>query len=157
MVAAVSPPTDSVPVLRRGRGRPAFLKLTEEKIIAAAQDVEKGLPYASALVRQGIPKASANAFLQNNPKVKLLFEAAETQFEKGRVDNLLSHESRDPKISQWLLERRLADKWVAVSRSEVSGANGGPIQHLTISRQLLGGITLKPDNELRNVTPKKAG
>ena len=134
------------------RGRPSTIALAPDKCAAALAHVARGLPISSALVLAGIDRANVAYFLTKNPKMRGEFCRAEAEFELGLIDGLTAKAPADARVAQWLLERRLGQGWVAVSRAEVTGKDGGPLQSLTISKALLASVGRAPDPEPRNVT-----
>lgn len=135
-------------------GRPSTVSLSPAKADAALADVRHGLPIVSALVLQGIAKGTVDYFLNRNPTLRAELAKAEAEFERGLLENLVAKSASDARVAQWLLERRAGGQWAPVTRAEVTGKDGGPLQSLTISRALLATIGKAPDAEPVNVTPR---
>jgi hypothetical protein len=64
------------------------------------------------------------------PYLQFLHEvnAAENDAERELVDLIRSSVPDDWKAGAWLLERRHPRRWGRLDRSELTGANGGPVQ-----------------------------
>lgn len=160
--AAVKVSTPVRVVVRKGRtphplrpskgGRPATIKATPELVEAACADIELGLPIESALVLRGISRKAMDKWRAINPAVEQAFANAESRFERRMVLNIESASKRDPKCSQWLLERRASQRWAQVTKAELTGKGGGPLQSMTISKQLFASVASDPDRA-KNVKP----
>lgn len=113
---------------------------TPEVIKAVCDRIAVGLGIESALVCQGISRAGAAKWLQQHTHARLAFEEAEAKWELDLVTKLHGFASKEAKSAQWLLERRQAARWAAVTKSEVTGKDGGPIKHQSLSHVLLASV-----------------
>jgi hypothetical protein len=138
--------------ISRGRGRPRIHNIAAEKADAAIQRVRAGLPIVSALVLSDVRHGDVANLLNKMPALRLALSKAEAEFEFKHVQNIENRALTDAKFSQWLLERRQGDRWLPVSRTEITGKDGGALQSLTISKTLLASVGRAPDPEPRNVT-----
>lgn len=126
-------------------GRPYAHKATPELVAAVCKRVSGGLSVESALVIQGLSRASVPAFLKRYPAAEREFETASHLFEEQMLAQVVRHAARDAKSAQWLLERRHAGQWAPVSKTEITGKGGAPIAALTLSKVLLSQVAAAPD------------
>lgn len=147
-VAVADAPSSAV---KRKAGRPAKLKATPELVNKVRNYVLGGLSIDSGLILSGIPSGSMDHFLKQYPEAKEEFLKAEREFESRMVARLESASERDPKWVAWLLERRVGHRWAPMAKSEVSGPNGGPIQTLTLGKQLLATVAVGHDKVKREI------
>lgn len=143
--------TEGSAVVKKKAGRPARIKATPQLVDAAVADIMTGLSIESALVLRGIAVGSVSYFLRLHPEAKEAFDKAERDFEKIHVSRIHAAAERDPKWSTWLLERRVGHRWAPLAKSEVSGPNGGPIQTLTLGKQLLATVAIGSDKVKREI------
>lgn len=151
----VIPDGSRVPPATKGRskaGRPVVYKDDPAFVSAVASKIEDGLFIESALILLGVPHSSVDFYCKKYPRALRVFKQAEAKFEAEMVDNIKRKAQSDPKCSQWLLERRAAAKWAQVTKSELTGKNGGPLASLTLSKVLLASVSIAPDR----VKPVKA-
>lgn len=121
-------------------GRPANVKATPELVKQICDDIRTGLPEESALIRAGITRQGIERWKKSNPVVQQAFDKAETDWEKGLVALITSKAASDHKAATWLLERRAAQRWAPVSKTELTGKNGGAMQVHSLSTQLLASV-----------------
>lgn len=114
--------------------------LTGEALEAVLADLRIGLTIESALVRAGIGRDNMDKWRKRNPALELEFAKAEADFEAEIVRNINAAARSDHRAGQWLLERRRSASWAPVTKQELTGRNGGPIQEITLAKQLLGTV-----------------
>lgn len=129
-------------------GRPARVKATPELLQKACASISNGLGIDSALILAGVSPNSLDRWRKDNPLVEQRLQIAERMWEMGIVAMLNGKASAgDSKVAQWLLERRMSARWLPAVKTELTGANGGAIQHITIHKSLLGSVAGSPDAE----------
>lgn len=121
------------------------LQPTPEVIQSVCDRISVGLGIESALVCQGLSRAGADKWLKQHTHARLAFEEAEAKWELDMVTKLHGFASKEAKAAQWLLERRQAARWAAVTKAEITGKGGGAIQHQTLSHVLLASVGGKQD------------
>lgn len=120
-------------------GRPPLLrKLTPQAIDDVLGRIRMGLPIESALIKAGITRQAIDKWRQRNPALQHRFAEAEADFEADMVARINGFACNDTKSAQWLLERRMKGEWSPLTKSEVTGANGGPI--LSVSQVLFSSV-----------------
>lgn len=143
-------------------GRPVVNKRLEraevERVIA---EVRQGLPLESALVLVGINRGVVDKWKARNPLLQLEFAKAEAEFESEMVRRIAGFATSSERSAQWLLERRASSRWAAVSKQELTGKDGGPVQALAIAKHLLGNSAVESDADraakAKPVAPARAG
>lgn len=138
-------------VVKKKAGRPAKLKATPELVAKVRSYVLGGLSIESGLILSGISSGSCDHFLKQYPEAKEEFLKAERDFELKMVRRIELASERDPKWGAWLLERRVGHRWAPIAKSELSGPNGGPIQTLTLGKQLLATVAVGHDKVKREI------
>ena len=129
-------------------GRPARIKATPELLQKACDSIANGLGIESALILAGVTPNSLDRWRKENPLVEARLQVAERMWEEGIVAMLNGKAAAgDAKVGQWLLERRMSSRWLPALKTELTGANGGAIQHITIHKSLLGSVAGSPDAE----------
>jgi hypothetical protein len=105
---------------------------TTAKICAA---LRLGVSQECAATSAGITERSFYIWLEKGreglePYVQFLQEvhAAENDAEMELVNLIKASAQDDWKAGAWILERRHPRRWGRLDRSEISGANGGPVQ-----------------------------
>jgi len=119
------------------------LKASPETIEIVLSYLNRGLSLEKAVIMAGVPPALMDQWRKANSHLDGLFKQAWHAKEAEVMDLMLKHAKEESKASGWVLERVFGHE--ARSRTEVTGANGGPITSLTIHKQLLSGLaTGKP-------------
>lgn len=131
-----------------GSGR---LKATPEVIQKILANISRGLTQEKALILAGISRQAMHRWKKANPVLQQKFDEAEAEAEAKLVDTIVTATSTDWKAANWLLERRHA--WAAVTKTELTGKNGGPVQSLSIAKQLVGSMSTKADPAAKRVQP----
>lgn len=135
---------DTAPAADKG-GRRVVYKCTPQMVSDICDRVSMGVSVEAALTLSGVPKSSHGNWLKRNVSAADRIAEAEANFENGLLFELREKARSDAKVGQWLLERRNPARWAAVSRQEISGPGGGPVQSLTLSKALLASIAVAPD------------
>ena len=139
---------DSAWSLEQRSGRPGKIKATPELLQRACDSISRGLGLESALILAGVSPTGMERWRKENPLVETRLQIAERMWEEGIVAMLHGKAAAgDTKVGQWLLERRMSARWLPALKTELTGANGGAIQHITIHKSLLGSVAGSPDAE----------
>lgn len=124
-----------------GEEQPDLRKqLQPAQVEQVLENIRGGLSIESSLILVGINRKRMEKWRERFPALDDKFRKAEVDWERQIVGNLAKFATADSKVNQWLLERRLPARWAPVGKTELTGANGGPIAALTLSKQLLGSI-----------------
>lgn len=141
MVAAVTPTKPETAVAqapKRKVGRPSQTKLTPEVRKIVLDSIALGMPLHRAAIRAGVSERSLVRWREANPEFMEECRKHEADAEAACLASLKSKGEGGNRLwttDAWLLERRFG--YHPVSRSEITGKDGGPIQHLTIAKQIL--------------------
>jgi hypothetical protein len=131
------------PIARNGK--PARVAITPELIETILNNIQGGMPVEPSCILAGITRDGVDKWLKKNPALRHRFMVAELEWEKTIVGNIQSAAKADHRAGQWLLERRVSSRWAPVSKQELTGKNGGPLQQMTLAKELLGGLANKGD------------
>lgn len=125
-------------LLPRGRQ----LRATPETVRHILEAIGNGLTVEESVIMAGVAPRAVTKWREANAGLEALFRQAELA-EKAKLLALMqSHAKRDSKAANWLLERRHSME--SRNRTEITGANGGPIHALTIHRELLASLAKGP-------------
>jgi hypothetical protein len=113
---------------------------TKEYVAKVSEAIAHGAGIESALVANGMSRSHAEKWLKQHTHARLAFEEAEAKWECGMAALIHGKASADYKAAAWLLERRTAARWAAVSKTELTGKNGGAMQVHSLSSQLLASV-----------------
>lgn len=120
-------------------GRPTVRKrLTRADIDGVLGHIAEGLSIESSLALVGVSRAVVDKWRKLNPSLQLEFEKAEHAWEKKLVGNINRFANDDLKAASWLLERRLPTRWAPISKTELTGKDGGAI--IGVSQVLLSSV-----------------
>lgn len=125
---------------KRKVGRPAKgTKLLTPEVRKVILDcIGEGLPLDVAALNAGVSYRSISRWKEWDEAFHDECKQAEARAQRSLVSDLKSKAAAGNKVwtaNAWMLERRFG--WHPVSRSEITGKDGGPIQHLTIAKQIL--------------------
>lgn len=141
--------------MRNVGGRPTVrVRVTPAMLADIEGHVAAGLSMESALVLVGVSRDAIDRWKKLNPAVRQKLDRAEVKWEREIVGNITEKAKTDWKAGFALLERRLPARWAPVGKTEVSGPGGGPLQVLTIHKQLLERVARAGDKAVINVTPR---
>lgn len=124
-----------------GRPKGSGLKLTPEVQQTILAAISRGLTVDKAAILAGISNRSLVRWREAYPAFLDECRKAEVQAEDAFLASLKVKGEGGNKLwtaDAWVLERRFG--WHPVSRSEITGAQGGPIQHLTVAKTLLARV-----------------
>ena len=135
------------------RDRRGNVRITPEVVADVLACVGNGLSIDRALVKVGVTSAGVSKWRSQNRALDQRFLRAEAEWEGKMVAIIANASAKDWKASTWLLERR-AQGWVPVTKAELTGAGGGPLAIMTLSRQIVGSLGVQPDAVPRPRDPK---
>jgi hypothetical protein len=130
-------------------GRPAGVKPTEAVLARVCERIESGLPIDSALVLEGMSRQNAPLWLKRYPQAQEAFDISESKWESAMLAKVAAHGFKDHKALTWILERRAAQRWAPLAKTELTGKNGGALQVTTLSKVLLATVASASDNLIR--------
>ena len=122
-------------------------RLTPEKINRVMDSIRVGNRIEVALGAAGVWRACMEKWRKLNSSLCAQFEQAEFESEQFYVGKIAGLSDKDIRAAQFILERR--HSWHAVSKAEITGANGGPVAVMTLSKLVVGSLGGQPDASAR--------
>jgi transposase-like protein len=106
----------------------AISKNTPEVKAAIVESVRNGAYAKHAAQAAGISEASLYAWLADEPDFAGALEKAKADRTNAAIQRIAVHGERHWQADAWLLERTSPDDFRQRTTSELTGANGGPIE-----------------------------
>lgn len=112
-------------------------KISKKIVDTLAKYIRAGAHLDTAAARAGISKQTLHTWLKaaargdGTPLQNDLLEAVDlalADFEHGAVLGIMKASTTQWQAGAWLLERKFPDRYGMRNRTEITGANGGPIQ-----------------------------
>lgn len=109
------------------RHRP-FGETIEEAFPHILAKVNQGMPVSQACELAGFLRATLHEWMAAQTVRREELTQARAAADEKLVYGLYAKADDDPRVAQWILERKRPDEWGRAERVEVTGKDGGPIE-----------------------------
>jgi hypothetical protein len=113
--------------------RPDPKLFTTERRKAITDAIMKGVPRDVAARAAGVSHQTFYNWVKWSPEFASEVEIADADAEKHAIETIQWAGRRDWKANAWWLERTRSETYALRTKSEVTGANGGPVEHRDVT------------------------